>query len=66
MNAKQLREKSARELDELLVELRKEQFGLRMRHGSGQLEQPHELRRVRRDIARIKMVRGQMQDESKS
>jgi large subunit ribosomal protein L29 len=40
------------------LDLRKEQFNLRMQKGTGQLSQPHQLRRVRRDIARTKFVLG--------
>ncbi len=54
-----IREKSAEELKEHLLELRKEQLNLRMQKGSGQLSQPHQLRRVRRDIARTKFVLGE-------
>jgi large subunit ribosomal protein L29 len=46
------------ELQQHLLDLRKEQFNLRMQKGSGQLTQPHQLRRVRRDIARTKFVLG--------
>jgi large subunit ribosomal protein L29 len=54
-----IRGKSADELHEHLIELRKEQLNLRMQQGSGQLSQPHQLRRVRRDIARTKFVLGE-------
>lgn len=60
MSANKLRGKDAGELNDLLLELRKEQFTLRMQHGSGTLNEPHELRRVRRDIARVKTVLNQM------
>jgi large subunit ribosomal protein L29 len=56
MDAKALREKSKSELEAELLDLRKEQFSLRMQKAAGQLKQTHELRRVRRDIARIKTV----------
>jgi large subunit ribosomal protein L16 len=45
-------------LDEHLVELRREQFNLRMQKGSGQLTQTHQLRRVRREIAQVKTLRA--------
>jgi large subunit ribosomal protein L29 len=54
MDAKDLKNKSASDLAGDLVELRKEQFNLRMQRGTGQLTQTHQLRRVRRDIARVK------------
>ena len=49
---------STEEMQQHLLDLRKEQFNLRMQKGSGQLTQPHQLRRVRRDIARTKFVLG--------
>jgi large subunit ribosomal protein L29 len=58
MAIKDLTTKSAEELKQHLLDLRKEQFNLRMQKGTGQLNQPHQLRRVRRDIARTKFVLG--------
>ena len=56
MNAQDLREKNESELREELSGLLREQFNLRMQRGIGQLSTPHELRRVRKDIARVKTV----------
>ncbi|MDT8439643.1 MAG: 50S ribosomal protein L29 [Wenzhouxiangellaceae bacterium] len=56
MKASEIRQKSADELKELLIDLRKKQFDLRMQLGTGQLGAPHELRQVRREIARVKTV----------
>ena len=58
MAIKDINNKSVEELNQHLLDLRKEQFNLRMQKGSGQLTQPHQLRRVRRDIARTKFVLG--------
>ena len=58
MATKEIKNQSADELNQHLLDLRKEQFNLRMQKGSGQLTQPHQLRRVRRDIARTKFVLG--------
>ena len=51
-----LREKSADELDTELSALFREQFNLRMQKGSGQDVKPHNYKRVRREIARIKTI----------
>lgn len=59
MKASELISKSAAELNEQLIELRKEQFNLRMQQAAGQLAQPHRVKEVRRDIARVKTVLGQ-------
>ncbi len=56
MDASELRQKNGQELSDELLELRREQFNLRMQQATGQLVRPHEYRRVRRDIARIKTV----------
>jgi large subunit ribosomal protein L29 len=56
MEASELRKKSVDELNEELLALRREQFNLRMQKATGELNQHHEHRRVRRDIARIKTV----------
>ncbi|MEO3431433.1 50S ribosomal protein L29 [Pelagibius sp. CAU 1746] len=56
MKAEDLRTKSADELKESLVGLRKEQFNLRFQQASGQLENTARVRQVRRDIARIKTI----------
>lgn len=56
MNAQDLKAKSEKELREQLSGLMREQFSLRMQKGTGQLTKPHELRRVRRDIARVNTI----------
>ena len=56
MKANELRSKNSTELQESLLELRKEQFNLRMQQGTGQLQRPSQMRQVRRDIARIKTI----------
>ena len=56
MNARELRVKDESELRKELTGLLQEQFNLRMQRGTGQLTAPHELRRVRRDIARVQTV----------
>jgi LSU ribosomal protein L29P len=56
MKAEQLLGKSADELKDELMGLRKEAFNLRFQRASGQLENTARVRQVRRDIARIKTV----------
>ena len=58
MELKELRKQSAQDLNEHLVELRREQFNLRMQKGSGQLTQTHQFGRVRREIAQVKHLLG--------
>ncbi|HTD31320.1 MAG TPA: 50S ribosomal protein L29 [Steroidobacteraceae bacterium] len=56
MDAKELRGKSAADLAEELVKLRKEQFALRMQRATGQQPKPDQFGKVRRNIARLKTV----------
>ena len=59
MELKELRTQSAQDLAEQLVELRREQFNLRMQKGSGQQKQTHHFKRVKREIAQVKMLIGE-------
>ena len=59
MELKDLKSKSPKDLNDHLIELRKEQFNLRMQRGTGQLAKTHEFRRVRREIAQTKTLLGQ-------
>jgi len=54
MKAADIGQKTADELGEMLIDLRKEAFNLRFQKASGQLENTARMREVRRDIARIK------------
>ena len=58
MKASEVRAKGAEELQEQLLQLRKEQFNLRFQKATGQLENTSRVRAVRRDIARIKTILG--------
>ena len=51
--------KTEDELKKTLMDKRKEQFNLRMQAATGQLEKPHVLRAIRREIARIKTAMSQ-------
>ncbi len=59
MKAIDVRARTADELSELLEDLQKAAFNLRFQRASGQLENTAEIRKVRRDIARIRTVLGE-------
>ena len=59
MSFEELREKSIDELREELLSLRQTQLKLTMQKTSGQLEQTHQIRQARRDVARIKTLLSQ-------
>ncbi len=64
MDAKELRTKSAAELADELLKLRKEQFALRMQRATGQAPKPDQFGKVRRNIARLKTVLRQTRTAS--
>ncbi|ART82717.1 50S ribosomal protein L29 [Oceanisphaera profunda] len=59
MKAQDLREKSVEELNQELLALLHAQFKMRIQASTGQLEQTHNIKIVRRDIARVKTVLNQ-------
>ena len=61
MKANELREKNAEQLKEVVIDLRKQQFELRMKEASGQLNTNHELGLLRKNIARVKTVLNESQ-----
>ena len=64
-NAKELRTKSAADLQKELLDLRREQFNLRMARVTGDPVKPDQFSKVRRNIARLKTVLGEQQRQTK-
>jgi large subunit ribosomal protein L29 len=56
MQATEIRELNDRELEDRIAELQEERFRLRLRAATQPLEEPHRLRDLRKDIARMKTV----------
>ena len=56
MNAKELREMTAAELNAKLGDLKEELFNLRFQLEVQQLENPHKIKDVKHDIARVMTV----------
>ena len=56
MKASEIRAKNGDELDKELNELLKAQFGLRMQLATQQLSNTSQMKKVRRDIARVRTV----------
>lgn len=53
MNVKELRLKSTPELHQLISDLKAELFMLRFQNSTGQLDQPHKITLIKKDIARV-------------
>ncbi|SNB63059.1 LSU ribosomal protein L29P [Arboricoccus pini] len=59
MSANDFRGQTGAQLNDQLVQLKKEAFNLRFQKATGQLENTKRVREVRRDIARIMTVLGE-------
>ena len=56
MKANDIREMTAEELNAKLKELKTELFNLRFQHAINQLDNPHRIVEVKRDIARVMTI----------
>jgi large subunit ribosomal protein L29 len=65
-SAQEYRKMSEKDLTTELLNLRREQFNLRMQMGSGNTPKIHRFSVVRHDIARIKTVLTEMSQAKKS
>ena len=60
-----IRAMSSDQMDDAIVNLKKERFNLRFQRATGQLENTSRMREARRDIARIKTIAAQQRDKKK-
>jgi large subunit ribosomal protein L29 len=64
VKATELRKMSEADLDAKLVDLKKELFNLRFQHAINQLDNPHKIADVKKDIARVMTVLRQKEAEA--
>jgi len=65
MKVEDIRAMSADQMDDAILNLKKERFNLRFQRATGQLENTSRLREARCDIARIKTVAAQQRAKKK-
>jgi large subunit ribosomal protein L29 len=65
MKTGDIRAMSPDQMDDAVLNLKKERFNLRFQRATGQLENTSRLREARRDIARIKTVAAQQRAKKK-
>jgi len=65
MKIADIRAMSPDQMDDAIVNLKKERFNLRFQRATGQLENTARLREARRDIARIKTIAAQQRAKTK-
>ncbi len=56
MKASQLRQKTTDQLEAMLLDVSREQFNLKMQKGTGQLAKPDQIKKARREVARIQTI----------
>lgn len=66
MKPAEIRARSEAELNDMLLQLKREQLNLRFQRATGQLERTARIREVRRDVARIKTVLHQRRPAARS
>jgi large subunit ribosomal protein L29 len=66
MKMSEIKELTIKELSARRHELRQELFNLRIQQQSGQLERPHLLHNIRRDVARIETAITQKRTAAKA
>ncbi len=66
MKAKDVEQMTADQLQDKLIELKKEQFNLRFQAASGNIENTARVRQVRRGVARIKTAQVQRAGQAAS
>jgi large subunit ribosomal protein L29 len=65
MKIADIRAMSPDQMEDAVLNLKKERFNLRFQRATGQLENTSRLREARRDIARIKTVAAQVRAKKK-
>jgi large subunit ribosomal protein L29 len=65
MKVDDIRAMSPDQMDDAILNLKKERFNLRFQRATGQLENTSRLKEARRDIARIKTIAAQKRAEKK-
>ena len=56
MKANEIRDLTEEEVQQKILETRKELFNLRIQQSAGQLEKPSRIRELRRDMARMQTI----------
>ena len=65
MKINDIRKLKDEELETKIVESKKELFDLRMKHSTGSLDKPSDLRNLRKAVARMKTVQKERQTSGK-
>ena len=61
----EIRKMSTEDINKKILELKAELFDLRMKQATGNLDKPHKLNSLRKDIARLKTVLNEIDGSEK-
>ncbi len=64
MKAKEIRDLSPHERQQKLIDLKEELFNLRFQHGIGQIENPTKLKTTKAEIARVKTIIKEIENQT--
>jgi len=64
MKASEIRDLSPQEQQQKLIDLKEELFNLRFQHGIGQIENPTKLKKTKADIARVKTILREIENQN--
>ena len=65
MKTSEIRKMNKEESNSKIVELKKELFDLRMKQATGNLDKPHRINALRKDVARLKTVLNELDGSEK-
>ena len=65
MKVKEIRDLTTEEVIKKIDDTKEQLFNLRFKQATGNLEKPHEIRELRKDVARLKTILNERQMESK-
>ena len=63
MKTSDIRKMSVEDINKKIVEIKTELFELRMKQATGSLEKPHMINALRKDVARLKTVLTEKQND---
>ena len=65
MKTSEIGKMNKEEINSKIVELKKELFDLRMKQATGNLDKPHRINALRKDVARLKTVLNELDGSEK-
>ena len=63
MKINEIRNMSVEDIEKKIIEVKNELFELRMKQATGNLEKPHMINKLRKDVARMKTVLTEKQKD---